>query len=105
MHHPTADRPIEHPLGHFQTTCAFLTPHSTEEQRKTPISPMYERRPALDARDKKLPVPRSCGCHVVELYNEARTHLGLGKDLPWAAQFSGPVPLSPSRILSHCVRI
>jgi hypothetical protein len=30
--------------------------------------------------DREAPAPQSFGRHVVELYNEARTHLSLGKD-------------------------
>jgi hypothetical protein len=36
----------------------------------------------MDARHKELPVPRSGGRYVAELYNEARTHLFLQKDAP-----------------------
>jgi hypothetical protein len=36
----------------------------------------------MDARHKELPVPRSGGRYVAELYNEVRTHLSLGKDAP-----------------------
>jgi hypothetical protein len=36
----------------------------------------------MDARHKELPVPRSGGRYVAELYNEVRTHLSLGKDTP-----------------------
>jgi hypothetical protein len=36
----------------------------------------------MDARHKELPVPRSGGRYVAELYNEARTHLSLHKDAP-----------------------
>src|SRR5205807_4585137 len=62
--------------------------HSTESSAKRPHRPsssFHVRTPpgqTTDARDKELPVPRSCGCYVVELYNEARTHLSLHKDAP-----------------------
>jgi hypothetical protein len=82
MHHPTADRPIEHPSGRFQTTCAFLTRlRAAQNAHTAPLHRfMYEHRPAKPRM--QLPVPRSCGCYVVELYNEVRTHVSLGKDTP-----------------------
>ena len=52
---------------------------------RRPCSPFHERTPpgqTTDAKDKELPVPRSGGRYVVELYNETRTHLSLDKDAP-----------------------
>ena len=48
MHHPTADRPIEHPSGRFQTTCAFLTRlRAAQNAHTAPLHRfMYEHRPA-----------------------------------------------------------
>jgi hypothetical protein len=37
----------------------------------------------MDARDKILPVRRSGGRYVVELYNQSRTHRSLNKDAPF----------------------
>jgi len=51
----------------------------------------------MDARHKELPVPRSGGRYVAELYNETRTHLGLGKDAPLrrAVERSGTIITTP----------
>ena len=48
MHHPTADRPIEHPFGRFQTTCAFFTRlRAAQNVHTAPLHRfMYEHRPA-----------------------------------------------------------
>src|SRR5947209_16173998 len=48
MHHPTADRPIEHPFGRFQTTCAFFTRlRAAQTVHTAPLHRfMYEHRPA-----------------------------------------------------------
>jgi hypothetical protein len=35
MHHPTADRPIEHPLGCLQTACTLLTRLAAAQQAHT----------------------------------------------------------------------
>jgi hypothetical protein len=51
----------------------------------------------MDARHKELPVPRSGGRYVAELYNQTRTHLSLGKDAPLrrAVQGSGAIIATP----------
>jgi hypothetical protein len=51
----------------------------------------------MDARHKELPVPRSGGRYVAELYNQARTHLALQKDAPLhrAVQRSGVIIAIP----------
>src|SRR5207302_1407092 len=51
---------------------------SSAKRPHRPSSSFHVRTPpgqTTDARDKELPVPRSCGCYVVELYTETRTHL------------------------------
>jgi hypothetical protein len=69
----------------------------------SPVAEMVgaERTPpgqTTDARDKELPVPRSYGCYVVELYNTARTHRSLDNDAP----VSRPVQRI-GRIVSHAL--
>jgi hypothetical protein len=63
----------------------------------------------MDARHKELPVPRSGGRYVAELYNEVRTHLALGKDAPLGrtVQRTGVVVAIPilSGLHHHYVRI
>ena len=58
---------------------------STEIPARFPRPVPHARKRAdqtMDARGRELLVPRSGGCYVVELYNEARTHLSLHKDPP-----------------------
>src|ERR1035437_471795 len=57
----------------------------TEIPARFPWPPLRARTPegrTMDARDKILPVPRSGGRYVVELYNDIRTHQSLDKDAP-----------------------
>jgi hypothetical protein len=51
----------------------------------------------MDARDKKLPVLRSGGRYVVELYNGVRTHRALNQDSPIhrAVQRTGAITSRP----------
>jgi len=84
MHHPTADRPIEHPFGRFQTTCAFFTRlRAAQNVHTAPLHRfMYEHRPAKPRMPgiKNFPFLGPVG--VMLSNNEARTHLSLHKHAP-----------------------
>src|SRR5262245_27215375 len=51
----------------------------------------------MDARGRELPVLQSGLLYVADLYNETRTHLGLGKDPPLgrAVQRTGTIVTTP----------
>jgi hypothetical protein len=89
MHHPTADRPIEHPLGHFQTTCAFLTRLRAAQNAYTaPLHRfMYEHRLAKPRMPGIKNVPflgpvgvmlSSCTMRFAPTWRWAKTHLRAG---------------------------
>src|SRR5205823_296053 len=101
-HAPSHSRPPDRTsIRAFPNNVRLL--HSTESSAKRPHRPsssFHVRTPpgqTTDARDKELPVPRSCGCYVVELYNESRTHLALEKDAPLrrAIQRCGAIITTP----------
>jgi len=106
MHHPTADRPIEHPFGRFQTTCAFFTRlRAAQNVHTAPLHRfMYEHRPAKPRMPgiKNFPFLGPVGVMLSSCtITRARTWRW-ARMRPWVGRSSGPVSLSLSQSWPGC---
>ena len=101
MHHPTADRPIEHPFGRFQTTCAFFTRlRAAQNVHTAPLHRfMYEHRPAKPRMPgiKNFPflgpvgvMLSSCTMRRARTYPWTRTRRSHALSRPLAAYSAAP---------------
>jgi len=106
MHHPTADRPIEHPFGRFQTTCAFFTRlRAAQNVHTAPLHRfMYEHRPAKPRMPgiKNFPFLGPVGVMLSSCTIKCARTWRWARMRPWDARSSGAVSLSPSQSCPGC---
>jgi len=103
MHHPTADRPIEHPSGRFQTTCAFLTRlRAAQNAHTAPLHRfMYEHRPAKPRMPgiKNFPFLGPVGVMLSSCIMRCELTFRLGRTRPTRARSSDMETLSCTQSL------
>jgi hypothetical protein len=90
---PACRKPRHAARSHIQAGTSRQRAPSPPASKRTGISARHLGRPphagppadrTTDARDRRLPAPRSYGRHVVELYNRARSHQALAGRAPMA---------------------
>ncbi len=101
MYHPTADRPIEHPLGCLQTACALLTRLAAAQQAyTTPVHDFmnehHAARPWMPGI-KNFPFLGPVGVMLPSCTMRSGHTLLWVKTRLWVGRCSGLEPLLPSR--------